>query len=202
MFTLGRREQLVILILLAALLFGSGYRLAEYKNAGRGQQPVLVAGEREAKKSAPLRETVVYVSGAVKKPGVYRLDQGSRVIDALQKAGGPREDADLGRLNLAAPLADGQQVDVPVKAAAAPEGDMKSTTPFALQSSSGAGKININTASEAELTALPGIGPALSKRIVEYRRNNGGFKSIAEIKKVSGIGDKKYENLKEMISVY
>ncbi|MBO8136740.1 MAG: helix-hairpin-helix domain-containing protein [Desulfotomaculum sp.] len=207
MFDLGRREQLVIIILLSAVLFGSGYRLAQHKYAANFQQPVLVA-EKEEKDVSAEREVVVHVSGAVEKPGVYRLKQNSRVIDAVQMAGGEK-DADLNKLNLAAPLVDGQKIYVPplIKnkegQAVYMQGDNSLLTGNGghLQGDGGR-KININAAGEAELSSLPGIGPALSKRIIEYRSSNGMFKSIEEIKKVPGIGDKKYESIKNLISVY
>lgn len=198
MFEIGRREQLIILILVAALLFGAGYRYAQYKTE-IALEPVLVSAPVVEQKPEP-KELVVHVSGAVERPGVYRLLEGSRVINAVELAG-PRNDADLDRINLAAPLMDGQPIAVPVKM-----GDTSITpgaTPFNPGSSVfGGSKININNANQSQLEGLPGIGPALAQRIIDYRETNGYFRSIEDIQNVSGIGVKKYDSIKDLISVY
>ena len=136
---------------------------------------------------------VVDVCGEVKNPGVIQLSAGSRVVDAVNLAGGLLETADRRQVNLARILNDGEQVYIPKIGEAA----NLSTT-----SGSRSGKININTASEEELKSLNGVGDALAKRIVEYREKNGFFKDIHEITNVSGIGEKKFESMKEQICVY
>ncbi|MTI81503.1 MAG: ComEA family DNA-binding protein [Firmicutes bacterium] len=200
MFQIGRKEQVVLLIIIAALLFGSGYRLAQHKMENKAQKPMLVTGEEkteEATKPTIPQKLVIHVSGAVKSPGVYKLNQDSRVVDAVKMAGGAEENANLDRLNLAAPLTDGQKVHV-LEINTVVEGDSS----FVPIDAAVPGKMNINSANEAELSTLPGIGPALSKRIIEYRTNYGSFKAIEEIKSVSGIGDKKYDDIKSLISTY
>jgi|YelNatPaOPRAMG01_1025707.scaffolds.fasta_scaffold00897_2 competence protein ComEA len=143
---------------------------------------------------------IVHIAGAVKMPGVYRLLEGSRVIDGIQSAGGALPSADLDRLNLADYLQDGSKVFVPEKSLPSnsilksdKEKDIKD------KNSASSNKININYATEKELENLPGIGPSLAKRIVEYREQNGPFKDIEEIKNVKGIGDKKFEQIKDLI---
>ncbi|MGB9553591.1 MAG: helix-hairpin-helix domain-containing protein, partial [bacterium] len=138
--------------------------------------------------------------------------QGARVADAIKLAGGATSEADLDALNLAMILKDGDKVVVPQKASRNSFTE-EETTEFPLtnpvnqpqmniSSQPGqAGKININTASASELESLPGIGPVLAQRIVDYRTQKGGFKSIEEIKEVSGIGDKKFEAIKDLITV-
>ena len=138
---------------------------------------------------------LVYVSGAVKKPDVYTLAVGSIVKDAMNAAGGPADDADLDRINLAAPLSDGMQVHCPRK------GETVSTPPSGSNSTAAAGPININTATLEQLEALPGIGPAIAQRIIDYRAANGPFKSIEDIKQVKGIGDALFEKIKDSITV-
>lgn len=135
----------------------------------------------------------VYVSGAVVKPDVYTLPVGSIVKDAMLAAGGAAADADLDRINLAAPLSDGMQVYFPRKGEAAPPAGSSPAAP--------AGPININTATVEQLDTLPGIGPAIAQRIIDYRAANGPFKSIDEIKNVKGIGDAVFEKIKGMIAV-
>ncbi|HEY4691192.1 MAG TPA: helix-hairpin-helix domain-containing protein [Anaerolineae bacterium] len=146
--------------------------------------------------AAPTQRTSirVYVSGAVKKPDVYALPVGSIVKDALDAAGGPAADADLDRINLATALSDGLQVHVPRKgeSSVAPLG----STPGA----SATGPIDINTATVEQLDALPGIGPAIAQRIIDYRTANGPFASIEQIKDVKGIGDALFEKIKDLIT--
>jgi competence protein ComEA len=163
----------------------------------------------------------VYVCGAVRKAGVYTLPQGARVVDAIAQAGGSLENADLEQLNLAEPLADAVKVDVPVKGRqlATPIGFADTASSAASQyggsrhsgrhrSSRGsshklaAGQtININTASEAELAQLPGVGPSLARRIVEYRTANGPFQLPDDLQNVSGIGASKFAKMEPYIRV-
>ncbi len=141
---------------------------------------------------APLR---VYVTGAVRAPDVYRLPPGSIVKDAIAAAGGAADDADLERINLALELRDQQQLYVPRKGEAAPP-----VPPPSAPSTAGADMVNINTASVEELDALPGIGPAIAQRIVDYRAENGPFATIEDIMKVNGIGPATFARLKGRIT--
>lgn len=152
-------------------------------------------------------EIAVYVSGQVKTPAVITLeDSGSlRLIDAVNAAGGMTELADTEAINLAEPLSDGQHIHVPTKeiffrdiAAQSAGTNSNSNSNSNLNSS---GLININTADAKELEKLTGIGPALAGRIIEYRESNGAFKSIEEIKKVRGIGEKTFEKMRDEITV-
>ncbi len=138
----------------------------------------------------------VYVSGAVLHPDVYSLPAGSIVRDAMIAAGGPADDADLDRINLAASLGDGMQVHFPRtgEPAAAPGGPVTGTLP------SGA-PIDINTATLEELDSLPGIGPVIAQRIIDYRTATGPFASIEQIEEVKGIGDALFEKIKDRITV-
>ncbi len=156
--------------------------------------------------TAPAAETekiVVYVTGAVKNPGVYTLEEGNRVKDAIEIAGGHLPDADLLRLNLAQKVHDEDKLYVPQIGEAPEQSEFEDTTYEATVglSSKNDGKININTAGETELTQLPGIGPVTAQKIMDYRKTNGLFKTIDDIKNVSGIGDKKFEQIKDKIKV-
>lgn len=157
---------------------------------------------------APTR-VVVYVCGSVKHPGIYEMAPGSRVADSIDRAGGALADADLEQLNLAEPLADAMKVDVPRKG----EHPVFASTLDAAPSSPGASPshrrrggrsshklqpgqtLDINTASETELTQLPGVGPSLAARILEYRTANGPFQSIDDLQNVSGIGPSKLDKM-------
>ena len=131
---------------------------------------------------------VVQVSGAVNSPGVYTLPKGSRVKDAIEVAQGAAPDADLEYLNLAALLQDGQRLQVPVREP--PGEETKEDT-----------RINVNTASQQELETLPGIGPEMAKRIIEYRKTSGRFATVDDLKNVSGIGDRVLARLKPLVKV-
>lgn len=139
----------------------------------------------------PLR---VYVSGAVQHPDVYTLPPDSIVKDAVLAAGGPAGDADLDRINLAASVADGQQIYVPRQG----EEDLPLQT-FSGQRSSDF-RVNINTADAAALETLPGIGPALAQRILEHRQAHGPFLRVEDIMEVSGIGKATFEKLSDQIT--
>lgn len=206
MFEVDRKQQLVLLVVAAVILFTSGYKVAGWygsKEGRPGNEAMVPAAVYETG-----REVVVHVSGAVENPGVYRFSREARVSDAVEKAVTlPR--ADVQGLNLAAPLKDGQKIVVPEKPAAVPEkrdgsGDAAPVPrpPAATVKPSGKiAKVNINRAGEAELDSLPGVGPALAQRIIKHREARGLFTSEEDIKSVSGVGEKLYEQLRDYISV-
>lgn len=130
----------------------------------------------------------VYITGAVATPGVYSLPEGSRIEDAVVAAGGFHEDADPQGVNLAARLSDGVQVFVPYLSGKTP------ATPIVQ-------RVNINTASMAELDTLPGVGPTLAQTIVDFRVQNGPFQTIEDLMNVPGIGPATFDRLKDMITV-
>jgi competence protein ComEA len=136
---------------------------------------------------------IVHVAGWVRRPGVYELREGDRVIDAVEAAGGARKGAYLDGLNLAAPLTDGQQVLVPKTAApgAAPSGVIPGQPAL----------VNINTAAAAELETLPGIGEVLAERIIDHRTEHGPFASVDDLLEVSGIGEATLEEIRELVTV-
>jgi competence protein ComEA len=147
---------------------------------------------------------VVQVSGAVVSPGLFRLSEGARVDDAIRAAGGPSPEADTTRLNLARKISDGEQIVVPKLGdptaipVATAAGRATNTAPRATPT---IGIVNINTASEEELDRLPGIGPALAQRIIDYRQTNGPFQKIEDIMRVRGIGQAEFALLKNLIVV-
>lgn len=140
-------------------------------------------------------EVTVHAAGAVATPGVYRLPSGSRVADLLSAAGGATGEADLDQLNLAAPLADGERILVPRRGEVVPAGaDATSAGPTST-------KVDINTATAAELDKLPGIGPATAEAIIRYRETRGRFRSVTELLEVRGIGEAKLEQLRPLVKV-
>ena len=142
------------------------------------------------------QDVYVHVAGAVRRPGLFRLPAGSRVAAAVARADGPRPRADLTLVNLAARVQDGQQVVVPGPGVAAPAGT------GAAASGSGAipgVKPSLGTATVEQLEEVDGIGPTLAERIVEYREAHGGFRSLAELRDVEGIGEKRFASLEEAL---
>ena len=174
----------------------------------------------------PASEIVVHVAGAVKKPGVYRLSPDARNDDALKAAGGPTENADTDRINLAARAEDGSQLYVPTKQEASGGGAEtgSAVTNAANKSGSksgaahpnaagegsgkpeklktpGEGTVNINTAGAEELQRLPGIGPAMAERILSFRKENGSFQAPEDLMNVTGIGEKKFAKMQPFVKV-
>ncbi len=211
------RRQILIYAVLAALVIAVGVRYV-LPSRGSGEPAgakleLAASGSPSAPRgaspaSSPAGEVVVYVCGAVRSPGLVRLPTGARVADALKRAGGATSGAELAALNLAAKLADGQQIVVPRRGeAAAAGGAAQAGGPAAAGSSSAAGPaaagapVNINTASLEELDSLTGIGPATAQKIIDYRTANGAFKTIDDIKQVPGIGPAKFEAIKANITV-
>lgn len=152
---------------------------------------------------------VVHVIGEVNNPGVVTLPEGSRIIDAINKAGGKTEEADLSKINLAYIVEDGTQIYIPrinenlneVSLISDGAGVGVIVTDSNVEENEVNTKVNINTASKEKLETLPGVGETTAQKIIDYREANGKFKTIEDIKNVSGIGDAKYESLKDKITV-
>jgi competence protein ComEA len=179
----------ISLILLLLILLGGALFYLRWPRP----TPIEIIEPTSAPASTP-GEIGVYVVGAVMNPGVYFLLQGSRVADALEAAGGPTEEADLVRVNLAKRVYDEEHIYVPRL------GEENPPLPLSTGGEAG-GKININTATAAELETLPSIGPVLAQRIIDYRKANGPFAVIEDIKNVQGIGEGIFEEIKELIFV-
>lgn len=155
------------------------------------------AGDTPVGKSSATGEVVIAIGGKVKKPGLVRLPAGSRVADALQAAGGANPGVDVALLNLARKVVDGELILVGVTP---PPGAVVATGPAGAPGGA-AGPVNLNTATLAELDTLPGVGPVLAQRILDAREAQGGFKSVSDLRKVDGIGDSRYEQLKDLVTV-
>ncbi|MGW0434285.1 helix-hairpin-helix domain-containing protein [Micromonospora sp. NPDC003197] len=148
-------------------------------------------------------EVVVAVAGKVRRPGLVRLPAGARVADALAAAGGVLPGVDIALLNLARKVSDGELILVgvtaPPGAAGQPGGPGAAPDPGTV--AGGGGKVNLNTATLAQLDALPGVGPVLAQRILDHREQHGGFRAVTDLRQVTGIGDAKYEDLKDLVTV-
>jgi len=186
--TPAQRRLLTIAVLLCVLLVLGVPRLL-HRGASGAVVPPLRAPRPARAVAAKL---VVYVSGAVRRPGLYRLEQGTRIADALALAGGARPTADLVAVNLAAPLADGEQIVVPRRglggAVAAPGGGVA------------AGLVHLNSATLEQLDALPGVGPVTAQKILDYRQQHGAFGSVDELDAIAGIGPARLETLRGLVA--
>jgi competence protein ComEA len=160
------------------------------------------SGVAGAKSPAPVRiraqaggEAVVHVTGAVRRPGVYRVPSSARLDLAVRRAGGPSRGANLQGVNLAAKVADGQQVVVPSKDAGT------SVTGSPADGAAASGPVSLNTATPEQLDTLEGVGPATAQKILEYRKEHGGFRSVDDLKQITGIGPKKFAALKDKVGM-
>jgi competence protein ComEA len=191
--SISRAQAVAYALVLLALLTVAG-RVA--LGAGRSEPGPAAASVALDVEEAPPRELVVHVAGAVARPGLYRLPEGSRIDDAIAEAGGARPKAALDLVNLAAPVADGQQVLVPragAAAAAAGGGAAPGATP--------GGKVHLNSATLEQLDGLPGVGPVTAQQILDYRGANGAFRSVEELDAVPGIGPARLEQLLPLVDL-
>lgn len=188
------RKQLVIPILAVILVIAAIAYESFSQQSVSLQQTSGETKSSEATQKNEGGEIVAYVTGAVNSPGVVELPEGARVMDAVNKCGGLSEAADADSINLAAKVTDGSQIKIPLKNAA-------NTAQGETKDNNAGDKININYADEGELDKLPGVGPAMEKRIIEYRQTQGLFQSIEDLKKVRGIGEAKFTKLKDKIMI-
>lgn len=189
----AQRKKIIILAAAVAAIFGISFygfwqknSVPEIASFNPSSQQVMAA---QSKSSEP---AVIYINGAVNKPGVYKVASQLRVVDAINSAGGLAAGADVVKVNLAQQVKDGMHIYVPLTGDKSPSGQ---------SSTQASDKININTADKAALEKLSGVGPSLAEKIIEYRKANGGFKEVSDIKKVSGIGDSKFNQIKEKITI-
>lgn len=160
----------------------------------------LTNSENVIEEKHKTEKIIIHITGCVKEPGIIEIAEGSRINDAVELAGGLTEDADITNVNLAYVLEDGMKIKIPSINDEENEiyiiGDVESN-----ETNQSNGLININKATQEELDELPGIGPSIALKIIQYREENGEFKSIEDIKNVSGIGDSKYSDIEELITV-
>lgn len=209
-------KKLVIVIIVVLLLTGlfCYFRFRESENVDVFQPEDGIVTNESTNTVEEVEEEmiIVHVSGEVKEPGIVKLKEGERIADAIEKAGGATDDADLSKLNLAYVLEDGVKVRIPKKNEEENAGEYVSEesgeeviqegSVEAEENTQTTSKVvNINKANQEELMTLPGIGESTAQKIIDYRKENGNFQTIEDIKNVSGIGDSKFNQIKSLIKV-
>jgi len=187
---ISRRRALAYVLALLAVLFLAGRMAFRDESPAPASAPMNLRAEQP-----PARKVVVHVVGQVYKPGLYSLSEGSRVDDAIERAGGPKPKAALALVNLAAPVADGQQVVVP-------------STREAAQALAGGpvaggvgGRVHLNSATLDQLDELPSVGPVTAQKILDYRSEHGAFGSVEELDAVPGIGPATLDELRDLVDL-
>lgn len=243
---LSKKQKILLIIATTIILAGVGYFAYATETEKQNETNLEIAEteeKQEDEKENKEEKIIVHLSGAVEKEGIIELNENSRIADAIEKAGGIKENACIDEINLAYKLEDGMKIYIPTKEECkkqqeenkqliqtetsgisnsnSQESQNKNATTSsgtatnAGKTNSGGtsitgtsnnntakqGKVNINTASQTELETLPGIGPSTALKIVNYRKEKGKFKKIEDIKEVSGIGDSKYNKIKDLITI-
>ncbi|MFL5952152.1 MAG: helix-hairpin-helix domain-containing protein [Gaiellaceae bacterium] len=187
---LADRRRLLAFAVAAVVLLAFAGRVLLRRQPASAPAPLRVA-----RAAAPARPAQAFVDvvGAVRRPGLYRVGKGARVADALSRAGGPTRAADLELVNLAALVADGEQVVVPRRGeAVAGAAGAAATAP--------SGPVHLNSATLEQLDSLPGVGPVTAQKILDYRAQHGGFGSVDELDAVSGIGPARLADLRSLVA--
>jgi competence protein ComEA len=186
---LDRRRAVVAGVVALLLLVVAGKLLL------RPARPAVPPPVRVAARAGPTPATTLYVNvvGAVRRPGLYRLRDGSRVADAVTRAGGPTAKAQIELLNLAARIADGEQIVVP-------RGGLAGPSVGAPGGAAGTGPVHLNSATLEQLDALPGVGPVTAQKILDYRQQHGAFGSVDELDAIAGIGPARLETLRGLVA--
>lgn len=208
-----KKEQIVILIIAFIIILTIGFKMV-YPNIGSSKKQVLslkthddeelIVKHREVdenKNKDKIEDDesdiiMIHISGQVYRPGIVELEYGKRLIDAIELAGGLTEEANIDSINLAKKLSDEEKIYIPK---IGEESDLSLNIDL-MDENNKSNKVNINTCTIDELKTLPGIGDVIAGRIIEYRQSNG-FKNIEDLMNVSGIGNKKFEDLKDLVTV-
>ena len=210
---INKKQKIVLIIIISIITLGVAYYAYIMKTNDEfnvEEQSLEIENTTEENNEAKEEKSkiIVHVSGAVKNEGIVELEEKARVADAIEAAGGVTEDAYMRDINLASLLEDGMKVYIPTKEEVMQK---EENSDYIIGSnniiennnveSKKSGKVNINTATKEELDTLPGVGELTANKIISYREENGKFKSIEEIKEVSGIGDSKFEQIKDLIEI-
>lgn len=206
---LNKKQKIIVVVLIIIMCIVIGYyiisKTEKYDYSDIEKISNIIEEDQEVDDNIIENKIVIHITGEVEEEGVIELEKGARISDAIEEAGGTTEEADLSNVNLAYSLSDGQKVKIP-------NINEKDEEIIVVEEKAGdyiiiegnkskEEKININKAAQTEIETLPGIGPSTALKIITYRNEHGKFKNIEDIKNVSGIGDSKFENIKEYICV-
>lgn len=206
---LNKKQKIIVVVLIIIMCIVIGYyiisKTEKYDYSDIEKISNIIEEDQEVDDNIIENKIVIHITGEVEEEGVIELEKGARISDAIEEAGGTTEEADLSNVNLAYSLGDGQKVKIP-------NINEKDEEIIVVEEKAGDNiiiegnkskeeKININKAAQTEIETLPGIGPSTALKIITYRNEHGKFKNIEDIKNVSGIGDSKFENIKEYICV-
>ena len=211
---INKKQKILLIIIISIITLGIIYYSQIVKTSEEfdiDEQNLEIVENKTEEKTEDIDQVakiIVHVSGAVKQEGIVELEENSRVADAIELAGGVREDAYMKDVNLAELLEDGMKIYIPSKEEVENQkesgnyvGNTNTSNKNTTDKNDLNSKVNINTATQEELDTLPGIGESTANKIINYREENGKFKSIEEIKEVSGIGDSKFEQIKDLIEI-
>lgn len=190
---LTKEQKYIILALIGILISGLIYGI--YNHFNQAEEIEILDVSPSLVKTSEGMPLLVHLSGAVLNQGVFKLKPGSRIVDAVNAAGGALPDADLAAVNLAQEIKDGIKILIPFKKK---PGGIAQAGPSGTSSN---GSININSANDSELQKIPGVGKVTAGRIIDYRKTSGGFSSVDDLTKVKGIGKKTLEKIREYVTV-
>ncbi len=209
---LNKNQKIVILVIVIIIIiisisyYSYTKENIEYEELSVINQTNTVNSEKTEKE---INKIKVHISGAVEKEGVIELESNSRIADLIEKAGGIKQNAYMKEVNLASKLEDGEKVYIPTKEEYEKDKKQETATNMVISNKQelvtgnkqSSNKININTATQEQLDNLPGVGASTAQKIINYRKENGKFKKKEDLKNVSGIGDSKYNQLKDLIEI-
>ena len=216
MQNLNKKQKIILSILASIIIISIGYyvyskdekyeelEIDENIQISNENNNTNINNEQLENQEEENKETiVVHVSGAVNKEGIVELEENSRIADAIEKSGGLKDDANMNEVNLAYKLEDGMKIYIPSNKDQEMQerSNISSVVESNVTNKKANSKVNINTAPQEELDSLPGIGPSTALKIINYRKEHGKFSKIEELKNVSGIGDSKFNQLKDLITV-
>jgi len=200
---LSKRQGYILLIIMLTISLSTSLAGCIKEKEKYVLSPAVFDEENKAeaqKEASPKEEIVVHIKGEINKPGIYKLSRDSRLYELVEEAGGLTDRADIKNINLAIILRDQEDIYLPAIGEVV-EGPQQQINQQRSPQQVANNKVRLNYASKEELKGLPGIGESIADRIIEYRNQKGSFKTIEEIKNVSGIGDKRFEDIKDRITV-
>jgi len=202
---LNKKQKTIIIVMTGCMLLFIGLYIikkandSQYIELETQENKVIQTNEEIIEEE---QEIIIHVTGAVKNQGIIESKKGARISDVINLAGGTTEEADLTKINLAYEVEDGQKIYVPsINDEVETETVTQEAGENVLEDNKKRNKVNINTASQTELETLNGVGPSTALKIINYREENGSFKKIEDVKNVPGIGETKFEDLKESICI-